>query len=83
MRTITVAWAIYFLTRALVRLTALLTLSTNGYVLVAALSDAPFLIALLAWSVYFSVHSLRRSEHWELVMSAAEEARALPAGPSP
>jgi intracellular septation protein A len=61
MRTITVVWGLYFLTRALVRLTALLTLTTDQYVLVAALSDAPFLIALLAWSVYHTTGVFRRS----------------------
>jgi hypothetical protein len=64
MRTITVVWGIYFLTRAAVRLTALLTLSTNRYVLVVALSDVPFLLALLAWSVYFTTSAFRRSEQW-------------------
>ncbi len=64
MRTVTVVWGAYFFTRALVRLTALLTLSTNRYVLVAALSDAPFLVALLAWSVYYTGRSLRRSAQW-------------------
>jgi intracellular septation protein A len=74
MRTITYAWGIYFLTRALVRLLALLTLSTNAYVLVAALSDAPFLIALLAWSVYHTAGVLRRSAEWGPAIAAAEAA---------
>jgi hypothetical protein len=77
MRTITYAWGIYFLTRALVRLTALLTLSTNSYVLVAALSDAPFLIALLAWSVYHTAGVLRRSSEWGAAISAAEAAQRV------
>jgi hypothetical protein len=72
MRTITVVWGIYFLARALVRLTALLTLSTNSYVLVAALSDAPFLVAILAWSVYYTSRSLRRSPQWGPLIAAAE-----------
>jgi len=64
MRTICAAWGTYFLTRAAVRLTALLTLSTDNYVLVLALSDAPFLIALLAWSVHYSLDAFRSSEQW-------------------
>jgi len=75
MRTITWAWGIYFLTRAAVRLTALLTLSTDSYVLVAALSDAPFLIALLAWSVYHTGSVLRRSPEWGEAIAAAEAAQ--------
>jgi hypothetical protein len=72
MRTITAVWGIYFLARALVRLTALLTLSTNRYVLVAALSDAPFLIAILAWSVYYTAGAFRRSAQWAPMIAAAE-----------
>jgi hypothetical protein len=71
-RTITVVWGVYFVARALVRLTALLTLGTDRYVLVAALSDAPFLIALLAWSVYHTVGAFRRSAQWGPLLAAAE-----------
>jgi hypothetical protein len=74
MRTITMVWGVYFLMRALVRLSALLTLSTDRYVLVAALSDAPFLIALLAWSVYHTAGVLRRSAEWGPLIAAAEAA---------
>jgi hypothetical protein len=72
MRRITAVWGSYFLARALVRLAALLTLSTDRYVLVAALSDAPFLIALLAWSVYHTAGALRRSPEWGPMIAAAE-----------
>jgi hypothetical protein len=72
MRTITTVWGIYFLVRALIRLTALLTLSTDSYVLVVALTDAPCLIALLAWSVYYTVGVFRRSEEWGPAIAAAE-----------
>jgi hypothetical protein len=72
MRIITAVWGTYFLARALVRLTALLTLSTDRYVLVAALSDAPFLIAILAWSVYYTANAFRRSTQWAPVLAAAE-----------
>jgi hypothetical protein len=72
MRTITAVWGAYFLSRALVRLAALLTLSTNSYVLVVALTDAPFLISLLAWSVYHTVGVFRRSEEWGALVAATE-----------
>jgi hypothetical protein len=72
MRVITVVWGFYFLLRGLVRLTALLTLSTNSYALVVALTDAPFLIALLAWSVYYTVSAFRRSEEWGPMIATAE-----------
>jgi hypothetical protein len=76
MRTITVVWGIYFLTRAAVRLIALLSLSVDNYVLVAALSDAPFLIGLLAWSVYYTTRAFRRSPEWAPVIAAAEASAA-------
>jgi hypothetical protein len=64
MRRITWVWGAYFLTRGLVRLAALLTLSTDRFALVIAVTDAPFLIALLAWSVYYTNTALRRSALW-------------------
>jgi hypothetical protein len=60
---------------ALVRLTALLTLSTDRYVLVSALSDAPFLVAILAWSVHHTSRAFRNSAQWAPRIVAAE---ALP-----
>jgi intracellular septation protein A len=59
-RVITLAWGGYFLARAGVRLLAFVSLSSSGYVLVVALTDVPFLLALLAWSVWYAAHSLRR-----------------------
>jgi intracellular septation protein A len=75
MRTITAVWGVYFLARGLVRLTALLTLSTDSFALVIALTDAPFLIALLAWSVYYPTRAVRESPMWAPVISAAEATR--------
>jgi uncharacterized membrane protein len=76
MRTVTTVWGGYFLARAAVRLAALLTLSTNRYVLVVALSDAPFLIALLAWSVYYTIGAFRRDERWSALLGGTSAARA-------
>ena len=64
MRTLTLVWGIYFLARAVVRLSALATLGTDRYVLVSALTDAPFLIALLAWSVRYTTSTFRRHPVW-------------------
>jgi intracellular septation protein A len=61
MRRITLVWGVYFLARAVVRLTALLLLSTNHYVVVSAISDAPFLVAILAWSVHHTAGALQAS----------------------
>jgi intracellular septation protein A len=75
MRTITAVWGAYFLGRALVRLAALLTLSTDRFALVIALTDVPFLIALLAWSVYYAARVVRESPLWAPVIAAAEASR--------
>jgi intracellular septation protein A len=76
MARITAVWGFYFLARALVRLTALLTLTTDHYVLVSALSDAPFLVAILAWSVRHTASAFRNSAQWAPLIVSAE---ALPA----
>jgi Protein of unknown function (DUF3159) len=60
-RIITTVWGLYFLVRSAVRLTALVTLSVDQYLLVAALSGAPFLLALLAWSVFYSIRTFEAS----------------------
>jgi hypothetical protein len=46
-------------------------------VLVAALSDAPFLVAILAWSVYHTSRSLRASPQWGPLIAAAEASPAV------
>jgi uncharacterized membrane protein len=72
MRRVTATWGSYFLVRAGVRLIALLSLSTNRYVLVVAVTDAPFLIALLAWSVYYTLGVFRRSDQWRAFFGDVE-----------
>jgi hypothetical protein len=71
MHRITLVWGLYFLIRALVRLAAMLTLSTDSYVLVSALSDAPFLVAILAWSVRYTTRTFRNSARFGPLMAAA------------
>jgi hypothetical protein len=71
-RVVTLAWGVYFIARSGVRLAALLTLSTDAYLLVAALSDAPFLVAMLAWSILYTARRFRRSEEWGQALVAAE-----------
>jgi hypothetical protein len=78
MRRVTLVWGGYFLARGLVRLAALLTLSTDQYALVVALTDAPFLIALLAWSIHHTATVVRRSPVWGALIAAAAEAAPAP-----
>ncbi len=49
-------------------------LDTNSYALVIALTDAPFLIALLAWSVRDTLNLFRGSEEWGAMVAVAEGA---------
>jgi hypothetical protein len=76
-RTVTLVWGSYFVARGLVRLLALLTLSKDSFVLVVALSEAPFLVLLLAWSVRYTARAFRASPEWGPLMAAAE-AEAAP-----
>lgn len=75
-RTITLVWGSYFLVRSAVRLTALILLNVDGYVLVQALSGAPFLIGTLAWSIFYTTRRFRRSEEWGAAIAAAEAGEA-------
>jgi intracellular septation protein A len=75
MRRITLVWGAYFLLRGMTRLAALQTLSTDRYALVVGLTDAPFLLALLAWSAYYSIDRFRHSEELGPLIAAAEASR--------
>jgi hypothetical protein len=75
-RSITLAWGAYFLARCSVRLVALILLSVDGYLLVAALSGAPLIISMLAWSIVYTTRRFRRSEEWGGAIVAAEAAEA-------
>jgi intracellular septation protein A len=67
---IAAVWGTYFLLRAGVRLAAFLTLSKDAYLAVVAISDVPFLLGVLAWSVWFAGRRMRRSEHWATIVDA-------------
>jgi hypothetical protein len=71
-RIISFVWGAYFLVRAAVRLTAVLTLSVDGYLLVDALSGAPFLLALLAWSVTYAVRTLESQPELTAALAPAD-----------
>lgn len=83
MRAITLVWGLYFLVRSLVRLAALLTLSTDGYVLVASLSDAPFLIGILAWSIHYTSTAFRRTFRWDPMAPPVEPPSSEEGLPAP
>lgn len=72
-RRTTIVWTCYFLCCAAVRLAVLFSASVDVYVLVAALTGAPVIVALLVWSVWFSIRSLRSSEQWAPWIAEMEE----------
>jgi hypothetical protein len=47
-------------------------LSTNSYALVVALTDAPFLVGLLAWSVYYTLRVFRGSDELGRLLASEE-----------
>ena len=69
---VTLVWACYFMARSAVRLIALLTLTTDGYLLVDALTGAPGILAALAWSVFFTARRVRASDELRDVLLVAE-----------
>jgi hypothetical protein len=71
-RIMSAVWGLYFLVRAVVLLTAVLTLSVNGYLLVDALSGAPFLLALLAWSVTYAIRTLESRPELTAALATAD-----------
>jgi hypothetical protein len=71
-RIMTIVWGAYFLIRSAVRLAAVLTLSVDGYLLVDALSGAPFLLALLAWSVAYAIRTLESRPELAAALAAVD-----------
>jgi intracellular septation protein A len=76
LRVITAVWGSYFLVRAAVRLVAFLALTVDQYVIVLAVSDVPFLIGLLVWSVLYTIRTFRTSDEWGAAIATAERARS-------
>jgi hypothetical protein len=76
-RVISVVWGFYFLARAAVRLIAVLALSVDQYFLVLVVSDVPFVIALLVWSVRYTIRRFRTSEEWAGALALAEARAAI------
>jgi intracellular septation protein A len=67
---ITAAWGAFFLVRAAIRVVVLATSSTDAYVLAAAILDAPGLLAMMAWSISYSVRAFRRTPEWAALFGA-------------
>lgn len=79
---VTAAWGAYFLVRSTVRLVVLLTGSVERYLLVGAITGAPIVLALLSWSIRYTVRAFRRSEEWGPAISSLESLPS-PGGSAP
>jgi intracellular septation protein A len=64
---ITLAFGVFFLVRAVIRVIVLATASDDAYVATAAILDAPGLLGMLAWSISYSVRRFRRTPEWEML----------------
>jgi intracellular septation protein A len=64
---ITLAFGVFFLVRAVIRVIVLTTASDDAYVATAAILDAPGLLGMLAWSISYSVRRFRRTPEWEML----------------
>ena len=65
---VSIAWAIYFLARSLIRL-YMLQFSVDAFVVVNVITGFPIIAALMSWSVWFITRSFRRSEEWGPVLA--------------
>jgi intracellular septation protein A len=68
---ITLAWGAFFLVRAAIRVIDLATSSADAYVVAAAILDAPGLLAMLAWSISYSLRAFRRTPEWAALFGAS------------
>lgn len=71
---VSLMWGGYFLVRATVRLLAVSTGNIETILVVNVFSDAPPVIALLVFSVWYSVHGFRTSAEWGPLISLVEQA---------
>ena len=60
---VSIAWAVYFLLRSLIRL-YMLKGSVDAFVVVNIITGFPIIAVLLSWSVWYITRSFRRSEEW-------------------
>ncbi|TMK87666.1 MAG: DUF3159 domain-containing protein [Actinobacteria bacterium] len=60
---VSVAWAVYFLLRSLIRL-YMLKWSVDAFVIVNVITGFPIVAALMSWSVWYITRFFRQSEEW-------------------
>jgi intracellular septation protein A len=60
---VSIAWAVYFLARSLIRL-YMLQWSVDAFVVVNIITGFPIIVGLMSWSVWYITHYFRDSEEW-------------------
>lgn len=60
-----IVWGVYFLARSGIRMLVLWTGSIGLFVVVQAATGVPFMVALILWSISYSLRGFERSTEWE------------------
>jgi intracellular septation protein A len=71
---ISLAWGIYMVVRAAVRLLILAALGVDLFVAVSFVTGFPITMALMSWSIWYGLRGFRRSEEWGPAIAALEAA---------
>ncbi|HEX4540186.1 MAG TPA: VC0807 family protein [Acidimicrobiales bacterium] len=69
---ISLAWGVYQVLRSVVRLGALSKGSIDAFLVVNLITSGPFIVALMAWSIWYAVRAFRRSEEWGWALRGEE-----------
>jgi intracellular septation protein A len=69
---ISLAWGVYQVLRSVVRLGALSRGSIDSFLVVNLVTGGPFIVALMAWSIWYAVRAFRRSDEWGWVLRGEE-----------
>jgi intracellular septation protein A len=71
---ISLAWGVYMVARATVRLLILAALGVDLFVAVSFATGFPITMALMSWSIWYGLRGFRRSEEWGPAIAALEAA---------
>jgi intracellular septation protein A len=71
---ISLAWGMYMVVRAAVRLLILAALGVDLFVAVSFVTGFPITMALMSWSIWYGLRAFRRSEEWGPAIAALEAA---------
>jgi len=69
---ISLAWGVYQVLRSVVRLAALSKVSIDAFLVINLITGAPFIVALMAWSIWYAVRAFRSSEEWGWALRGEE-----------